>query len=73
MYDFFSNFCVSNGTYAHIYPSEEQARNKLNEIITNNLDDTKSVGVFKVCRYRPMDKQKISCIEKGKDYYKFFH
>ena len=73
MQEFFSNYCVSNSNYTYIYPSYEEAKNKLNDIITKNPNDKTSVGVFPVCKFMTLEKQKKVCREKASKFYRFFH
>jgi len=73
MHDFFSNFCVSNSNYTYIYPSYEQAENKLYEILENNPNDKTSVGVFPVCKFMTHEQQNKICKQKADKFYRFFH
>jgi len=73
MHDFFSNFCVSNSNYTYIYPSYEQAENKLNDILTKNPDDKTSVSIFNVCKFMTHEQQNKICKQKADKFYRFFH
>jgi hypothetical protein len=73
MHDFFSNYCVSNSNYTHIYSSYEGAENKLNDILTKNPNDKTSVSIFPVCKFMTPEQQQKICKEKAYKFYRFFH
>jgi len=55
------------------YFSNIENKNKLNDIITKNPNDKTSVGVFPVCKFMTLEKQKKVCREKASKFYRFFH
>lgn len=73
MHEFFSNYCVSNAQYVHIYHTKEQATHKLNEIINENQQDKTSIGVFPVCKFMTREQQQKVCRQKADKFYRFFH
>ena len=73
MHDFFSNFCVSNGNYTHIFLNYEQAEKKLNDILINNPNDKTTTSIFNVCTFMTPEQKRKVCKQKAEKFYRFFH